>query len=153
MLVAQSCLTLCNHMDCSPPGSSVRVIFQARILEWVAISNSRGSSLSRDQTHIFILGSGFLTSEPSGKPNKFKFGTNLHSIVFRNILLELLQAHRRNRDSLCDGRSFTLVRPSEPPIKIKNKGEIAGFGQEFVQTPGDSEGRGSLACYRSWRRT
>ena len=36
--VAQSCLTLCNTMDCSPPGFSVRGIFQARILEWVAVS-------------------------------------------------------------------------------------------------------------------
>ena len=40
----QSCLTLCDSVDCSPPGSSVRRIFQARILEWVAISFSRGSS-------------------------------------------------------------------------------------------------------------
>ena len=43
-LAAQSHLTLCNPMDCSPPGSSVHGIFQARILEWVAISSSRGSS-------------------------------------------------------------------------------------------------------------
>ena len=42
--IAQSCLTLCNPMDCSPAGSSVHVIFQAKILEWVAISSSRGSS-------------------------------------------------------------------------------------------------------------
>ena len=40
--VAQSCLTLCDPMDCSPPGSSVHGILQARILEWVAISFSRG---------------------------------------------------------------------------------------------------------------
>ena len=43
-LVAQSCPTLCDPMDCSPPGSSVRGISRARILEWVAISFSRGSS-------------------------------------------------------------------------------------------------------------
>ena len=42
--VAQSCPTLCDHMDCSLPGSSVHRILQARILEWVAISFSRGSS-------------------------------------------------------------------------------------------------------------
>ena len=91
------------------------------------------------------MGSGFLTSEPSAKPNKFKFCTNLHSIVFSNIVLrEVLQAHRRNSDSVCDGRSFTLGRPSEPPVKIKNKGEIAGFGHKFVETPGDSEEQGSL---------
>ena len=42
--VTQSCPTFCDPMDCSPPGSSVHGIFQARILEWVAISFSRGSS-------------------------------------------------------------------------------------------------------------
>ena len=46
----QSCLTLCNPMDCSPPGSSVHGILQARILEWVAIPSSTGSSQLRDQT-------------------------------------------------------------------------------------------------------
>ena len=44
VLVAQLCLTLCDLMDCSPPGSSVHGISQAKILEWVAISISRGSS-------------------------------------------------------------------------------------------------------------
>ena len=48
MLVAQSCLTLCNPMNCSPPGSSVHGILQARILEWFAISFSRVSSWPRD---------------------------------------------------------------------------------------------------------
>ena len=50
--VAQSCLTLCDSMDCSPPGSSVHGILQARILEWVAISFSRGSSRPRDWTQV-----------------------------------------------------------------------------------------------------
>ena len=44
---APSCLTVCDPMDCSPPGSSVHGIFQARVLEWVAISYSRGSSRLR----------------------------------------------------------------------------------------------------------
>ena len=44
VLAAQSCLTLCDLMDCSPLGSSVHGIFQARILEWVAMPSSRGSS-------------------------------------------------------------------------------------------------------------
>ena len=48
----QSCLTLCNPMDCSPPGSSVHGILQARILEWVAIPSSTGSSQLRDQTLV-----------------------------------------------------------------------------------------------------
>ena len=50
--VAQLCPTLCYPVDCSPPGSSVHGILQARILEWVAISFSRGSSWPRDQTQI-----------------------------------------------------------------------------------------------------
>ena len=50
--VAQSCPTLCNSMDCSPPGSSVHGISQARILEWVAISCHRGSSWPRDWTCV-----------------------------------------------------------------------------------------------------
>ena len=52
---AQSCQTLCDPMDCSSPGSSVRGISQARILEWVAISFSRASSWPRDQSHVFRI--------------------------------------------------------------------------------------------------
>ena len=48
VLVSQSCPTLCNPMDCSLPGSSIHGILQARILEWIAISFSRGSSQPRD---------------------------------------------------------------------------------------------------------
>ena len=50
-LVAKLCLN-CSSVDCSPPVSSVHGILQARILEWVAISFSRGSSLTRDQTQV-----------------------------------------------------------------------------------------------------
>ena len=50
--VTQSCLTLCDPVEYSPPGFSVHGIFQARILEWVAISFSRGSSWPRDWTRI-----------------------------------------------------------------------------------------------------
>ena len=48
VLVAQSCPTRCDPMDCGPPGSSVHGILQARILEWIAIPFSRGSSRPRD---------------------------------------------------------------------------------------------------------
>ena len=53
--VAQSCPTLCDPMDCSPPGSSLHGILQARILEWVAISFSRGSSRPRDWTRVSLI--------------------------------------------------------------------------------------------------
>ena len=50
--VTQLCPTLCDPMDCSLPGSSIHGIFQTRVLEWVAISFSRGSSRPRDQTQV-----------------------------------------------------------------------------------------------------
>ena len=54
-LGAQSCLILCEPIDCSPSGSSVYGIFQARILDWVVISSSRGSYQSRDQTCVSYI--------------------------------------------------------------------------------------------------
>ena len=100
VLVAQLCSTLCDPMDCSPPGSSVHGISQARILEWVAISFSRGSSKPRDWTQVFhivgrrftvwaipfsrgssqpqasCIAGRFFTYEPPGKPI---FWYNLYS--------------------------------------------------------------------------
>ena len=58
---AQSHLILCDPMDCSLPGSSVHGIFPARILEWVAIYSSKGSSQPGDQTHISFIASSFFT--------------------------------------------------------------------------------------------
>ena len=51
----QSCVTLCDPVDCSPPGSSVRGILQARILEWDAIPSTRGSFPPRDRTHVSYI--------------------------------------------------------------------------------------------------
>ena len=56
VLVPQLCLTLCNPMNCNPPGSSIHGILQARILEWVAISFSRASSQPRDRTEVSLIG-------------------------------------------------------------------------------------------------
>ena len=59
VLVARSCPTLCDCMDCSPPGSSVHGILQARILEWVVNPFSRGSSPPRDQTEASCIADRF----------------------------------------------------------------------------------------------
>ena len=60
-LVTQSCLTLCDPVDCSLPGSSVLEILQTKILEWVAIPFSRGSSQPRDQTQVSHIAGRFVT--------------------------------------------------------------------------------------------
>ena len=84
---AQSWLILCDPMDCSPPGSSVvHRVFQARILEWVAISFSRGSFDPRDGTHVSWVaynGRWFFTTEPPGK--------SMSPALFVSTLLHLLE--------------------------------------------------------------
>ena len=68
-LVAKSRPTVCVPMDCSPPGSSVHGVFQARMLECIAVPFSRGSFCSRDGTHISCIGR-FFTPEPPEKSCK-----------------------------------------------------------------------------------
>ena len=68
VLVAQSCPTLCCHMDCSPSASSVHGIFQVRILVRVAIPFARGFSWPRNWTRSLALEADSLLSEPPGKP-------------------------------------------------------------------------------------
>ena len=71
--VTQSYLTLCDPMDCSLPGSSVHGIFQARVLEWVAIAFSRGSSQLRDWPCVSCTEGRFFTNEPPKKPVHIPF--------------------------------------------------------------------------------
>ena len=67
------CLTLCDPTDCSLPGFSVHGIFPARILDWVAISSSRGSSWPRHQTHISCIAGRSFMAEPPGKSVNFEY--------------------------------------------------------------------------------
>ena len=70
MKVTQSCLTLCDPMDCTVPE-----IFQARILEWVALPFCRGSSQPKDRTQVSCITGGFFTNrEPQGKPKNTGVG-------------------------------------------------------------------------------
>ena len=70
--VAQLCSTLCDPMDCSPPGSSVHGILQARILEWVTISFSRDLPSPGIEPRSPTLQADALASEPPGKPHASK---------------------------------------------------------------------------------
>ena len=82
-------------MDCSPPGHSVHRIFQARILEWVAISFSRGSSRLRDWTWVFCTAGRFFTNWATMElDNKFKKGfknsPHQKNVFEKNIVLYFL---------------------------------------------------------------
>ena len=79
--VAQSCPTHCDPLDCSPPGSSVHGVFQARILEWVVFSFSMGSSQPRGRTHVTpspALAIRFFTAAPPGKLSLLTLFPHLH---------------------------------------------------------------------------
>ena len=67
LLVAKSCLTLCNSMDCSPPGSSVHRISQARVLEWIAHPLGDLTDPGIEPASSALAGQSF-TTEPPGKP-------------------------------------------------------------------------------------
>ena len=80
----------CNPMDCSPPGSSVHGISQARILEWVATSFSRGSSRPRDQTQVCCIAGRRFTVWATGEAKL----VNIHQqtrAVDRQVGLALIQ--------------------------------------------------------------
>ena len=119
--VTQLCLTLCNPMDCSLPGSSVHGIFQARILEWVAMSFSRRSSWPRNRTQVSRIVGRCFTSEPPGKslgaPNLFI------SILEMGIIIWI-----KTGDYLASLTQWTWV------------GWTLGVG----------DGQGGLACWGSW---
>ena len=69
VLVAQSCPTLCDPTDHSLPGSSVHGILQARVLEWVVMPSSRGSSLLRNETWVSRIAGRFFTLSTSPPPH------------------------------------------------------------------------------------
>ena len=92
----QSYPTLCDPMSCTPPDSSAHGILQARILEWVAMPSSRGSSWPGDWTCGSFIAGGFFTVEPLGKPLRLYFVLFYHG--FRVTLSEVdrrLMCNRR----------------------------------------------------------
>ena len=107
-----SCVQLfCDPMDYSPPGSSAHGISQARILELVVISFSRGSSQPKEQTHVSCIASGFFTTELPGKPTMKQYsvlkrnGLSRHKKTWR-ILKCLLLCDR----SPCDSNYMTFYK-------------------------------------------
>ena len=80
----QPCLTLCDPMDCSLQDFSVHGILQARILEWVAMPSSRGSSQTRDRTWVSCIAGGFLMHWATRKAlwNPVRFGKSWFGVSF-----------------------------------------------------------------------
>ena len=121
-LAAQSCLTLCNPMDCSPLDSSVHRILQARILEWVTISSSRESFLTQGSNscllHLLHWQAESLLVSHQGKPRNTGVGSlSLLPQIFLTsgspaFLVDSLPAELPGKPRLCslrlELRTFTL---------------------------------------------
>ena len=114
-VVTQSCLTLCDPMDYSPPDSSVHEILKARILEWVAIPFSRGSSQPRDWTRVSHIVGRFFTIWATRELYLFKISitylflkylTDFTSKAFRSGVFHVQRLSITNSISLTDGRLF-----------------------------------------------
>ena len=94
----QLCLTLCDPMDCSPLGSSVHGIFQARILEWVAVSFSRWSPWPRDRTWVSCTAGRVFTNWATREAQSFFFRQTIFEILEPLVLrLNLFKANLRLR--------------------------------------------------------
>ena len=147
LLVTQSCLTLCDPMGCSPPGSSVHGILQTRILEWVAIPFSRGSSQTRDRIQVPCITGRFFTIWIMREAPIFIGRTDAEAGA--------LILWTPDVKSQLIGKDPDAGKDWGQEEKHVTEDEMIGWhhwlsGQEFEQTPGDSEGQGSLACYSPW---
>ena len=95
--VAQSCPTLCDHMDCSLSGSSVHGVFQARVLEWIAISFSRWSSWPRNWTRVSCIAGRCFTVWATRETHETSFKNANLSMFPRKRFLQWLPVCRRRR--------------------------------------------------------
>ena len=92
MLVAQSCLALCDPLDCSPSGSSVQGILQARILQWVTIPFFRGSSWPRGQTRVSCVAGRFWATreaKPGGSVDSSSLALHVQIVATDLVLLSV----------------------------------------------------------------
>ena len=119
----QSCPTLYDSLDCSPPRSSLHGILQARILEWVATPSSRGSSQPRDRTRVSYIVGGFSATQSPGK--------------LRIIKKEIRGIHTGNWDI-----SGAFLRTSPGPwskawnVIIRRRSRICGEAVPLVKASG-----------------
>ena len=79
----QSCPILCDSVDCSPPGSPVHGILQARVLEWVAVPSSRGSSQPRDGTQRSLTSPALTVRFFTTSPTRAAHGSGISRYIFK----------------------------------------------------------------------
>ena len=117
--VVQSCLTLCNPVDCGPPDSSIRGILQTRVLEWVAISFSSRSSQPRDQMQVSCIAGRCFTICATREAHMYI--TNLINIVYLVLKLNNLKITFKIPALTLESWYFRIVRFSTFSVGPKNR--------------------------------
>ena len=155
MLIAQSCPTVWDPQDCSPPGSSVHGILQARTLDWVAIPLSSGPSQPRHQTQVFCIAGRFFTVRATREAQ---------IDIYLYLYSKMEKAMAPNSSTLAWKIPWT-----EEPGRLQSMGSL-GVGHDWVTSlslftfmhwrrkwqatpvflPGESQGRGSLVGCCLW---
>ena len=121
MLISQSCLILCDPTDSSPPGSSIHGILQARIVEWVAFSFSRGSSQPRDWTQVCHIAGSFLTVWASRGTQMIKHNSNIRCYQ-KAYDLEFNGSSPHTHHILKDGDEWhNMLFPPKKKIVLKKR--------------------------------
>ena len=116
-LAAKSCLTLCDPMDCSPPGSSVHGISQARILGWVDSSFSRGSFWLKDRAYVSCIGRWLLYhTEPPRKPLDMTQVSSVQSLSRVQLFATPWTAARQASLSITDSQRLLKLMSIESAI-------------------------------------
>ena len=112
-LVSQSCLTLCDPMVCSLPGSSVHGMLPARILDWVAYPFSRGSSQPKDQTGVSCIAGRFFTCWATREA----FATPVQSSPYPWVMVLSSMKHSQDAFDIIITDSSDPVGPAENLFK------------------------------------
>ena len=148
VLAAQLCPTLCDPMDCSPPGSSVHGILQARILELGSHSLFQGSSRPRDQTWVSRIAGRFFTIWATRETPKMMGAT------FKSLTPSTRAKPLMNFSHLWHQPRFTSVLPAMQETWVWSLGQEHPWRREWLPTPvflpGEFQGQRSLAGYRPW---
>ena len=126
VLVTQACPAVWDPMDCSPQDSSVDGILQARILEWVTIPFSRGSSWPRDRIQVSCMAGRFFINWATIEPHLSALHTLIHLILFSSV-----QFSRSVCLTLCDPMNH-----STPGLPVHH--QLPEFTQTHIHRVGDA---------------
>ena len=147
MLVTLSCPTLCDPMDCSPPGSSVHGILQARILERVAISFSRVSSWSKDWTPVSRIAGRFFTIWDTRE-----VATSLKTLI--RLQSQFKKPQNQFGNSFLKFCSFRLLSLSKSGLGLCRETEAIGCvyidKEIFLERIGSEQSYGLCGRGRGW---